>query len=238
MSQGSFCCPVQAGGTHPGFGFPGVPSGCSPGLCRRHLGLQPSGVPSGTGGHGAQPYLGGAATGEGNGTQLGTPRSRESCSDGGRGCRDEVRRAGWDAVGGWMGGWMEVWGLQVSPLSGAETIARAPVAAADCLFKPLISPQVALSPPWSSMTSSGGREGEEEEEGGEKRFPSTAKVPERPWQQIANVTAHQPGGGCRAAPPPHGGHGGGTGLSRHGWHGGHRAVTPTDGTGVGRAVTP
>lgn len=173
-----------------------------------------------------------------NGTQLGTPRSRESCSDGGRGCRDEVRRAGWDAVGGWMGGWMEVWGLQVSPLSGAETIARAPVAAADCLFKPLISPQVALSPPWSSMTSSGGREGEEEEEGGEKRFPSTAKVPERPWQQIANVTAHQPGGGCRAAPPPHGGHGGGTGLSRHGWHGGHRGVTPTDGTGVGRAVTP
>lgn len=140
---------------------------------------------------------------------------------------------GWDAVDGWVGGWM-VWGLQVSPLSGAETIARAPVAAADCLFKPLISPQVALSPPWSSMTSSGGREGEEEEEGGESRSPSTAKVPERPWQQIANVTAHQPGGGCRAAPQgTRRGDGAVTPWVARGTQGCH----PPGGTGVGRAVT-
>lgn len=141
-------------------------------------------------------------------------------------------------VGGWMDEWM-VWGLQVSPLSGAETIARAPVAAADCLFKPLISPQVALSPPWSSMTSSGGREGEEEEEGGETRSPSTAKVPERPWQQIANVTAHQPGGGCRAAPPRETRRGDGAvtpwvargtqDCHPHGWHGGGQGCHPVRG---------
>lgn len=158
-----------------------------------------------------------------------------SCTDLHNTWENSWERAGMD---GWVGGWWMVWGLQVSPLSGAETIARAPVAAADCLFKPLISPQVALSPPWSSMTSSGGREGEEEEEGGEARSPSTAKVPERPWQQIANVTAHQPGGGCRAAPQGDtaGGRGchamggtGDTGLSPPGWHGGGQSCHPVPG---------
>lgn len=138
---------------------------------------------------------------------------------------------------GWMNGRMDgwvVWGLQVSPLSGAETIARAPVAAADCLFKPLISPQVALSPPWSSMTSSGGREGEEEEEGGETRSPPQQKSPSahgNRLQMSLRISREEAAG----LPP--------TGTRR-----GDRAVTPwvargtegchpPDGTGVGRAVT-
>lgn len=125
--------------------------------------------------------------GTGMGTdRLGKPRYRGSST----GCGDRWDAAGWDgwmgcgrmgSMNGWMegwvdggmGGWVDGWvvrGLQVPPLPGAQTIARAPVAAADCLFKPLTSPQVALSPPWSSMTSSGGRDGEEEE-GGEKRDP-------------------------------------------------------------------
>lgn len=66
-------------------------------------GCSPPGSPVGRGGHGAQPYLGGAATGKGYGSQLGTPRSRESCGGGGRGCRDEVTRTG-GRMDGWFGG--------------------------------------------------------------------------------------------------------------------------------------
>jgi len=157
----------------------------------------------------------------------------------GLGGKDGMGLGGMDGTG-WCGwdGWVGGLGAAGPPGSQVrETIARAPVAAADCLFKPLTSPQVALSPPWSSMTSSGGREGEEEEEeeGGETRSPSTAKVPERPWQQIANVTAHQAGGGCRAPPPRVTRRG--TGLSRHGWHGGTQGYHPRGGTAGDGAVT-
>lgn len=156
-----------------------------------------------------------------------------------------------DGMDGWMGWWV-VWGTAGPPCCQVrETIARAPVAATDCLFKPLTSPQVALSPPWSSMTSSGGREREEEEEKrGEKRdSPPQQKSPSahgNRLQMSLRISREEAAG---LAPPwvTRGGPGlsrhgwrGGRGLSYHGWHGGDTELSPPWMTrgGGDRSVTP